>query len=102
MEQVMDKMRDTASNDGIEAERRKQDRLPFGAAVCIRIDNTKREVKTVTGACEVLVDWPHARRGPAYQSTMEVLQAALAGKVSCEEAHDAFVAFAKHADVLVE
>jgi len=98
MEQVMEH----TSNDELEAERQKQDRLPFGGGVCIRIDNTKREVKTVKGASEVLIDWPHARRGPVYQSTMEVLQSALAGKVSAEEAHDAFVAFAKHADVLVE
>lgn len=102
MEQVIDKVRAHASGEELEAERQKQDRLPFGAGVCIRIDDTKREVKTVAGACEVLIDWPHARRGPAYQTTMEVLQAALAGKVSAQEAHDSFVAFAKHAGVLVE
>jgi hypothetical protein len=33
------------------------------------------------------------------QSTMEVLQAALNGRGSAAEAHDAFVAFAKHAGV---
>lgn len=102
VEQVMEHVRNHASGDGLEANGQKQDRLPFGASVCIRIDSTKRQVKTVQGACEVLIDWPHARRGPVYQSTMEVLQAALAGKVSAEEAHDAFVAFAKHADVFVE
>ena len=53
------------------------------------------------GACEVMIDWPHARRGPVYQTTMETLQAAIAGKATPEEAHDAFVAFAKHAGVLV-
>jgi hypothetical protein len=80
----------------------KEDRLPFGSPVCVLVsDNTKREVKSVRGAREVLIDWPHARRGPVYQSTMEVLQSALSGKVTAEEAHDAFVAFAKHADVLV-
>jgi hypothetical protein len=31
---------------------------------------------------------------------MEALQSALAGKATAEEAHDAFVAFAKHAGVL--
>ncbi len=92
-------MEDTAS---LEKERQKQDRLPFGRGICIRIDSTKREVKTVRGACEVLIDWPHARRGPAYQATMEVLQSAIAGKCSAEEAHDAFLAFAKHAGVLAE
>ena len=81
----------------------KEDRLPFESSVCVKIsDNTKREVKSVRGACEVLIDWPHARRGPVYQSTMEVLQAALAGKADAAEAHDAFVAFAKHAGVHVD
>lgn len=93
-------MEDTAT---VEREREKQERLPFGGTVCIKIgDNKKREVKSVRGACEILIDWPHARRGPVYQATMEVLQAALAGKASVEEAHDALVAFAKHADVLME
>lgn len=81
----------------------KEDRLPFESSVCVKIsDNTKREVKSVRGACEVLIDWPHARRGPVYQSTMEVLQAALAGKANAVEAYDAFVAFAKHAGVLAD
>ena len=80
----------------------KSDRLPFPSPVCVRTgDNTKREVKSVHGACEVLIDWPHARRGPVYQSTMEILQSALAGKVASEKAHEAFVSFAKHANVLV-
>ena len=92
-------MDDTAS---LEVERQKQDRMPFGRTVCVRVgDNTKREVKSVRGACEVLIDWPHSRRGPVYQSTMEVLQAAIAGKASVEQAHDAFVDFATHAEVLV-
>ncbi len=81
----------------------KEDRLPFQSPVRVKIgDNTKREVKSVQGACEVLIDWPHARRGPVYQSTMEVLQAALTGRGSAAEAHDAFVAFAKHAGVFAD
>ncbi|MCX7305858.1 MAG: DUF982 domain-containing protein [Hyphomicrobiales bacterium] len=92
-------MEDAASLDG---DRTKQDRIPFGSAVCVKVsDNTKREVKSVRGACEILIDWPHARRGPVYQSTMEVLQSAIAGRVSADEAHEAFVGFAKHAGVLV-
>ena len=81
----------------------RENRMPFGSPICIRIgDNTKREVKSVRGACEVLIDWPHARRGPVYQSTMEALQSALSGKTTAAEAYDAFLAFAKHADVLVD
>lgn len=81
----------------------KEDRLPFDSAVCVRLsDNTKREVKSVLGATEVLIDWPHARRGPVYQETMGILRSAVARTVSVEEAHDAFVAFAEHAGVLVD
>lgn len=102
MEQVMEHTHATDHQPHDEAAAEKQLRMPFGRTVCIRIaDNKKREVKSVRGACEILIDWPHSRRGPVYQSTMEVLQAALAGKVTAEEAHDAFVAFATHADVLV-
>jgi hypothetical protein len=81
----------------------KQDRMPFDGSVCVQVsDSTKREVKSVRGACEVLIDWPHSRRGPVYQTTMEVLQSAMAGRATADEAHSAFVAFAKHAGVLVE
>ncbi len=81
----------------------KEDRMPFGRMVCVTVaPNTNRAVKSVLGAFEVLIDWPHARRGPVYQSTMEVLTAAKAGKVGVDEAHDAFVAFATHAGVLVD
>jgi hypothetical protein len=79
----------------------KEDRLPFSSPVTVQISDTKREVKSVRGASEVLIDWPHSRRGPVYQTTMEVLQSAIAGRATAEEAHDAFVAFAKHAGVLV-
>lgn len=79
----------------------KEDRLPFSSPVCVQISDTKREVKSVRGASEVLIDWPHSRRGPVYQTTMEALQSAIAGKATAEEAHDAFEAFAKHAGVLV-
>lgn len=79
----------------------KEDRLPFTSPVCVQIGDTKREVKSVRGASEVLIDWPHSRRGPVYQTTMDVLQSAIAGRATAEEAHDAFVAFAEHAEVLV-
>jgi hypothetical protein len=79
-----------------------RERMPFGSPVCVRTgESTRRAVKSVRGACEVLIDWPHGRRGPVYQSTMEMLQRAIAGEASAEEAHDAFVAFARHAGVLV-
>ena len=43
---------------------------------------TLRDVRSVEGACEVLIDWPHARRGPFYQSALEVVNAALEGSAT--------------------
>ncbi len=78
-------------------------KIPFARPISIRAageGNTVRTVKSVNGACEVLIDWPHARRGPVYQETMAVLQAALEGSVPPENAREAFEAFAIHAGVL--
>ena len=82
-----------------------RDRIPFERPVSIRDagrGNTVRHVKTVNGASECLTDWPHARRGPVYQETVAVIQAALAGSQSAETARTAFEAFAVHAGVLAE
>ena len=55
-----------------------EDRMPFESPVCVTIgDSTKREVKSVHGASEVMIDWPHARRGPQYQATVDALEARL-------------------------
>lgn len=78
-------------------------KIPFASPISIRMvghGNVVRTVKSVNGACEVLIDWPHARRGPVYQETMAILQAALEGSASSEKARHAFEAFAIHAGVL--
>ena len=81
----------------------KEERMPFESPVCVKVGaSTNREVKSVHGASEVMIDWPHARRGPVYQSTVEVLEAARAGQVSADEAREAFVEFAEHAGVFVD
>ncbi len=78
------------------------DRHPFDSAVCVRTsENTKRDVKSVACAAEVLIDWPHAKRGPVYQTTMGVIQSALSGTVTADEAREAFETFAEHTGVLV-
>jgi hypothetical protein len=80
-----------------------EDRLPFESPVCVRIgDSTNREVNSVHGASEVMIDWPHARRGPQYHVTVDVLEAARAGRATAEEARAAFLAFARHAGVHVD
>ena len=80
------------------------EKIRFLRPVSIRIGEagTVRTVKSVNGASEVLIDWPHARRGPVYQETVAVIQAALAGSQSAETARTAFEAFAVHAGVLAE
>ena len=78
-------------------------KIPFDSPVAIRAAhmNTIRHVKSVNGASEVMTDWPHARRGPVYQETVAVIEAALAGDVSAAGAREAFRNFAEHAGVLV-
>ena len=80
------------------------EKIRFLRPVAIRIGaaGTVRTVKSVNGASEVLIDWPHARRGPVYQETVAVIQAALGGTQSAEAARAAFEAFAVHAGVLAE
>lgn len=78
-------------------------KIPFDRPISIRAghENTVRQVKSVNGASEVMTDWPHARRGPVYQETVAVIEAALAGEISAAQAREAFHAFAEHAGVLV-
>jgi hypothetical protein len=79
-------------------------KIPFDSPVSIRAghENTVRHVKSVNGASEVMTDWPHARRGPVYQETVAVIEAALAGEVAADQARAAFHDFAEHAGVLVK
>lgn len=80
-------------------------KIRFSRPIAVRDagdNNTIRTVKSVNGACEVLIDWPHSRRGPVYQETLAVIQAALDGSESPEKAREAFEAFAVHAGVLAD
>lgn len=77
------------------------ERIPFDRPIIIRTgEATHRTVRSVNGACEVLIDWPHARRGPFYQSTREVVEAAMKGMATAAQAREAFAALASHAGVL--
>ncbi|WP_269932755.1 DUF982 domain-containing protein [Aminobacter sp. HY435] len=80
------------------------DRMLFDNPVSVRIgsESTQREVTTVKGAYEALVDWPHAKRsGPLYREAVEIVSAALAGTRTREAARRAFVAAAEEIGVLV-
>lgn len=80
------------------------DRMLFDHPVSVRIgsESTRREVTTVKGAYEALVDWPHAKRsGPLYREAVETVSAALAGTRTREAARRAFVAAAEEIGVFV-
>lgn len=70
--------------------------------VAIHDGSTVREVRTLQDACEVLIDWPHARRGPVFQEARESVEAALDGSVTAAKAEAAFLAFCDHAGALVK
>lgn len=63
--------------------------------------DTIRDIITLKDASEVLIDWPHAKRGPFYQAAREQVEAALESKTSAAQAHEAFTALCNHAGVLV-
>jgi hypothetical protein len=75
-------------------------RFPAPLRINIGGENTIREVATLQDACEVLIDWPQARRGPFYQSAREQVEAALDGQTTVAKAHETFVALCDHAGVL--
>ncbi|RJT39187.1 DUF982 domain-containing protein [Mesorhizobium waimense] len=87
----------------VDPELEVRQRMYFESGVKIRPygKSSVRDVKSVDGACEVLVDWPHAKRGPDYQSAREVVQAALDGKATPDQAREAFAVLAADAGILV-
>lgn len=78
--------------------------LPFESVVRVQAgsENTIKDVQSVQDACDILIDWPHARRGPFYQSARGVVEAALIGRASPQEAREAFMALASHAGILID
>jgi hypothetical protein len=75
----------------------------FGFSVRIKTDSegTITTVDTLKDACAVLIDWPHARRGPFYQSARELVESAMKGEKSVREAGEGFLALCQHAGVVV-
>jgi len=63
--------------------------------------NTSRKVTSLQDACEVLIDWPHARRGEYYEAARTVVEAAQRGEKTVAEAYHAFAELCEHAGVLV-
>ncbi|AZO53864.1 MULTISPECIES: DUF982 domain-containing protein [unclassified Mesorhizobium] len=63
--------------------------------------DTIREVVTLQDASEILIDWPHAKRGPFYQAAREKIEAALTSNEGAAQAQEAFTALCDHAGLLV-
>ena len=73
------------------------DRLQFFTPVRISHgqDYPVEEVDSVAEAMAFLRNWPTGRRGPVYQCALNCCSAALAGRMSAEEARKAFTGFAR-------
>ncbi|WP_137933949.1 DUF982 domain-containing protein [Mesorhizobium comanense] len=63
--------------------------------------DTIRDVATLEDASQILIDWPHAKRGPFYQAAREKIEAALEDRQAAAHAQEAFTALCDHAGVLV-
>jgi hypothetical protein len=77
-------------------------KMSFESSIRVQTGNSVKDVRSVQDACDVLIDWPHARRGPFYQSAREVVEAALNGSANTQEDREAFLALVSHAGVLVD
>ncbi len=75
--------------------------LPAPMRVKPHDSDSIREVATLHDASEILIDWPHAKRGPFYQAAREKIEAALEGNLGAVEAQEAFAALCDHAGLLV-
>lgn len=78
--------------------------LPLAAPMRIKPhdSDTIRDVSTLKDASEILIDWPHAKRGPFYQAARETVEAAMNGNGSASQAQEAFAALCDHAGVVAE
>ncbi|UCI34247.1 DUF982 domain-containing protein [Mesorhizobium sp. B4-1-4] len=75
--------------------------LPTPMRVKPHGSDTIREVTTLQDASEILIDWPHAKRGPFYQAAREKIEAALESNAGAAQAQEAFTALCDHAGLLV-
>ena len=60
------------------------------------------EITCIEDALEFLYEWPKARRGSIYETAMRACQAALVGKLNCDEASKSFRGFARSARILTD
>ncbi|WP_413468511.1 DUF982 domain-containing protein [Mesorhizobium muleiense] len=65
-------------------------------------ESPAEEIDSVAEAMEFLRRWPIGRRGPVYQCAVNCCSAALAGRMSAEEARKAFIGFARITRLLAD
>ncbi|MER8520125.1 MULTISPECIES: DUF982 domain-containing protein [unclassified Mesorhizobium] len=73
------------------------DRLQFFSPVRVLRGQGQpvEEIDSVAEAMAFLRKWPAGRRGPVYQCAVNCCAAAMAGRMSAEEARKAFAGFAR-------
>ena len=76
------------------------ERGQFFVPVSVAVDGHTHDLKSAREALLFLKAWPTERRGPVYGCAINSCEAALAGKLSLEQARQAMVSFAKITGVL--
>ena len=74
--------------------------LQFIASVSVWTDEIMQDIETVREAAEFLRQWPPSRRGPVYDCAARACDAAIAGRLTAEEARKAFASFARITGIL--
>jgi hypothetical protein len=80
------------------------DRLQFLSPVRVSrgAGHQVEEVETVADAMVFLREWPVGRRGPVYRCALNCCSAAMAARMSAEEARKSFAGFARITGLLVD
>ena len=74
--------------------------LQFFAPVSVRTEKIVQDIETVRDAAEFLRQWPQSRRGPVYDCAARACDAAIASRLTAEEARKAFYSFARITGIL--
>ena len=74
--------------------------LSFFTPVCVKTGDSLQLIGSVRDALRYLYEWPPNRRGPAFGCALRSADAAIAGRLSVEQARQAFASFAGIAGIL--
>jgi Protein of unknown function (DUF982) len=76
--------------------------LSFFTPVCVKTGDSVQLIGSVRDALRFLYEWPSDRRGPAFGCALRSADAAIAGRLSVEQARQAFASFAGIAVILAK